>query len=160
MLHKLLPLLSAALLIALVAGACQPSGPAEDAPLEEVAVDGGPTETLTVENDPQGSLPQQEAGLTGTLPSNFPQDVPLPLPASITDLGGLNENRYVEVSVARSVDAVRDEMHGLLRGNGWSRAGDGDYRSADGRTLKVSVSGDRNGSTLRIGYDQAVRRQP
>lgn len=135
--------------------ACTPTPP-EDRPLDDVAVDAGPTQTLTVDDDVQGSLPSQDSGLTGKLPSNFPIDVPLPLPASITDLGGLSSNQYVEVSVPRARDAVRAEVDQLLRGNGWSKAGGDAYTSSDGRRLAVVVSGDRNGALVRIDYSGAV----
>ena len=140
-------LLQPALALAAAAlAACGPSAPSEDR-LDEVVVGGGPTETLTVENDAQGQLPSIEEELSGRLPSSFPEDVPLPGPATVTDLG----ERYVEISLARDMEDVRADVDARLRGAGWAAVRGGAYTKAD-RRLEVTISGDRIGTIVGYSY--------
>ncbi len=151
--HAALPVLLFA-----AAVACSPAPPGEEV-LEDVQVGEGPTETLTVDEDQQGQLPSSGGrGLTGVLPTDFPADVPLPLPADITDLGMDDTRRYVEVSVQRPLEDVRADVNARLRGSGWQQQGQSYSKGA--RTIDVAVSGSRGSARVRIDYTRALEGAP
>lgn len=94
--------------------------------------------------------------LTGVLPSDFPSDVPLLLPASLIDFGGTADGRR-SVSLATPVgqSSVDTRLMGLLNEAGWRSSGNegGARRLSKGeRTVRLRIEGASTGAVYHFEY--------
>jgi hypothetical protein len=126
----------------------------EPAELEVVEVDAGATARMTPEGD--ATEPDRGPALAGSLPPAFPGDLPLPLPASVTELSSEGEpTRYVVIRTADSLEAVRQALPARLDRAGWrSEGGDPWARVKDGRRIRIRLEGDAitRGTLMRVEY--------
>ncbi len=109
------PPMAALLVLALALTGCP--GPSEDR--DAPVIDVPPAVDVDTTNDPQAG--EAPSVLVGILPSDFPDDLPLYLPASLVDFGqtagGL---RSVSLLSPHRDQRVRQELEGLLAEQGWS----------------------------------------
>lgn len=118
---------AATLLVPLVFAACPSPEPGER---ELATTDVAPALEVETGNDPQASPPV--AALTGVLPSDFPADLPLYLPASLVDFGRSDQGLHsVTLLTSHSVSRVRRGLDELLSEQGWAAEPGG----ADGATV-------------------------
>lgn len=103
--------------LALYLAGCQPSTE-ETATLE--AVDVEPALVVGTEDDQQAV--ERGPALSGIMPTDFPSDLPLYLPASLIDFGTRDGARYVSLLTSSSLSQVERELSELLRQQGWSLA--------------------------------------
>lgn len=107
-----------ALLLVLTAACGDRGKEAGDAP----TIDVRPALTVDVENDPQAI--EETPALVGVLPSDFPAEVPLYVPASLIDFGRSPRGlRSVSLISPHPVPRVSRELDELMRGRGWSAEG-------------------------------------
>lgn len=137
-------------LCALVLGGCP--GETDDSPPELVAEDVGSKIEISPEDDVR-EVRRPQNQLSGVLPSDFPDDLPLHLPASLVDFGS-ESAPYVELLAQGSKSAIVADLTGRLRAGGWSLEGGGDAWTArrDGRVVKLTVRGGGSGATYRYEY--------
>jgi hypothetical protein len=129
--------------------------PGEEPPeLEVVEVDAGATARMTPEGD--ATEPDRGPALAGSLPPAFPGDLPLPLPASVTELADEGAGRrYLVLRAADPVDAVRSTLPARLERAGWrSEGGDPWVRVKDVRRVRFRFEADpvTRGALVRIDY--------
>ena len=111
-----LPLLALPLLLLLLlATAC--GAPVEDAD-SGPTIDVEPGVEVSTEDDVVEPRRAND-GLSGILPSDFPGDVPLVLPASLVDYGEENGQPYAEFATAKSRQSVEQGLIGLLQDRDW-----------------------------------------
>lgn len=77
---------------------------------------------VPIEIDTSQDIQEEQRGpqLVGVLPHDFPEDVPLYLPASLIDFGGGSGGRTVTLLTSHELSRVRPAYEELLRGAGWS----------------------------------------
>ena len=91
-------------------------------PGEAPTIDVPPALTVDVENDPQAV--EETPELVGVLPSDFPAEVPLYVPASLIDFGRSPRGlRSVSLISPHPTSRVRRELDLLMRDRGWSAGG-------------------------------------
>lgn len=154
--HRDRPLRSAARLLTVVVlcGACGTPPGQEPAELEVVEVDAGATAQMTPEGD--ATEPERGPALAGGLPPSFPRDLPLPLPASVTEFSAESDSsRWVVLRAADPLDAVRRSLPGRFDRAGWrSEGGDPWVRAKDGRRIRIRLDADpvTGGALVRVEY--------
>jgi len=82
------------------------------------AVDVEPSLEITTTDDPQEVKRAPE--LVGILPEDFPNGLPLLLPASLVDFGSRDGSRYVSLLTPASRKQVDRQLSELVRRAGWS----------------------------------------
>jgi hypothetical protein len=124
--------------------------------LDTVEVRPAPESTIEVKDDVQA--PEKgTTGLTGVVPADFPSDVPLYSPASITDFGRTPDGRrQLTFATSSAPDDVRARLVAGLLAHGWGQAtaaGEDTMRfEKDGRTVRLQVHADPVGAVYRVEY--------
>ena len=103
-------------------------------------------------NDPQEV--KRAPQLVGILPADFPQDVPLYLPASLIDFGTTATGRTVTLLTPHELSRVRPAYESLLRGAGWGvKRQNRDLELSKGeRLLRLRFADGNPGSTYLVEY--------
>ena len=141
-----------------VAAGCAPtkSGGGEQAaqPLEVEEISLPVDSALSTEADRKG--PPVVQGVAGVLPSDFPRDVTVHTPSSVSDFGDTADgSRFVELESPTAVAAVTASFEQRLRGQGWvvRRSGaDALQVSKNGRAVTITISQLDSGSRIRVEY--------
>lgn len=139
----------------LCVGACQrPPKDAGSGELDTVEVAPAPETKIDIEQDVKA--PERgTTGLTGVVPADFPSDVPLYSPASITDFGDTpNGRRQLTFMTSAGPEKVRSWFAARLAERGWqSGSGSGAMEFQKGsRTVRITVQKDPVGATYRVDY--------
>ncbi len=114
--RSLLPLVLP--LLVLVAG-CDRRQEAGETP----TIDVPPALTVDIENDPRAA--EEVPALIGILPTDFPPEVPIYVPASLIDFGSSPRGlRSVSLLSPHSAQRVRRQLDELMRDRGWTADGD------------------------------------
>jgi hypothetical protein len=145
------PLLLAVLAASLCAACARRA--TEPAELEVVEVDAGATAQMTAEGDT--TEPERGPTLSGALPSGFPRDLPLPLPASVTELSSdADATRFVVIRSPATPDAVRRDLAARLGRAGWRREGGDRWVSPGDRRVRIRLDADAfgGGTLMRVEY--------
>lgn len=133
--------------------ACGPADQSEPQEVETVDVVPGRTTVLTTAYDEVAERRQE--GSLGVLPSDFPQDLPLYQPASLTDFGSPEGGRYVLLFSPDEKGVVQQRMKVELRRSGWTlvegSAERGTYRRGS-QSVVLSVTDARPGTEIRVEY--------
>lgn len=129
--------------------ACTPPG--ADRELETVEVDAGPTAGLVPDEDPVAR--GGGAGLAGSLPGDYPPDLPVYVPSSVVDFGEVSRAvRYVELSTTARPESVRSWLSQRWAEAGWRDEGEGNWRKVERRAW-LEIGKDEIGETrIRIKY--------
>lgn len=102
-------------------------GNGPDDELETVDVE--PGLSIDTTNDPQGV--DRGGGLAGVLPADFPDDLPLYLPASLVDFAETDDGRLtVTLLTPDDIAKVRRDLREKLEAAGWQTS-----TGADGATV-------------------------
>ncbi len=149
---RFFPVLFTSLLAATIwAGGCRRSGE-EQTPPETVDV--GPSLVISTENDP--TEVERKPALIGVLPADFPEDLPLYLPASLTDFGaGDGGWRFVELLTSHSVAQADAGLAALVSESGWATSGSGDggrLLRKGNRQVRLRIQDGRPGAYYRYEY--------
>lgn len=111
-------------------------------------------EEVEITGDPQAVARQPT--LSGVLPSDFPSDVPLFLPASLIDFGGTAEGlRSVSLATPVGQSKVDAQLTALLNEAGWrAGGGQGETRrfSKGERTVRLRIEGASTGAVYHFEY--------
>jgi len=124
--------------------------------LDTVEVKPAPEASLEVKDDVKA--PERgTTGLTGVVPADFPSDVPLYSPASITDFGQTaGGRRQLTFTTPAGPDKVRAWLTSKLPARGWSEvpgaSGDTLRYEKGQRTVSITVRRDPVGAVYRIEY--------
>ena len=142
-------LLAGTLLAVLAAGGCRKS-PEQEAELE--AVDVGPALHIGTEDDPQEV--ERPPELVGILPEDFPDGLPLYLPASLVDFGAVEDGwGYVNLLSPHSLARVERELSTKLAAAGWTVSGSGVRHLRKGNArARLVISDARPGTEYRFEY--------
>ena len=94
------------------------------------------------------------AELVGILPTDFPSDLPLYLPASLVDFGIRQGKRYVSLLTATSLQRVDRELGKLLRQKGWSvsEGGGGKRLRKGSQQVSLRLENARPGTLYHFDY--------
>lgn len=154
-LNRLGLLLFAALLLAWTSACQRPRQDASAGDLDTVEVKPAPESSIEVKDDVKA--PERgTTGLTGVVPADFPSDVPLYSPASITDFGKTPDGRrQLTFATASAPDEVRTRLVAGLLAHGWGQAAEagGAMRfEKGGRHVVITVQADPVGSVYRVEY--------
>jgi len=142
-------LVPALLLLALAACDRAPRGQRAPAgELETVEVAPPPDAGASLAGD-EVERRRQESGLAGILPSDFPRDLPLPLPASLIDTERGGGEVAILLASPSACGALRESHRVQLLAAGWREEGEGSFRQG-GRRAAVSYRDSRPGCHLRI----------
>ena len=133
---------TALVLLALACFGCRGENTQEDATPALEAVDVEPSLEITTTDDPQEVKRAPE--LVGVLPDDFPNGLPLLLPASLVDFGSRDGSRYVSLLTAAARTQVDRELGELARRAGWSVTA-----SADGKLLR------KGAQQVRLRFENA-----
>ena len=104
--------------------------------------------------DDQQAAPRKPA-LAGVLPQDFPNDLPLHLPASLIDFGSRNGSRYVSLLTAAPLARVDRELVANIKDKGWaaSDGADGSKRlQKGGRQVRLRFEDARPGTLYHFEY--------
>jgi hypothetical protein len=145
-----MPLCGCVALLAL--GACRAPVIDEEAPLEIVEVDRGPTAAFSPDEDVIGQRTVDR--VAGALPGNFPSDLPIYEPSSVSDFGPLGERQsFLVLHSDRSPSQVTEAVRIALDGSGWARDGDAFRRKKGQLVARYSIhAASRGGTEIRIEY--------
>ena len=144
------PRLAALLLLAALA-ACGRSPRAERAPgeeLETVEVAPPPDAGASLAGD-EVERRREGGGLAGILPSDFPGDLPLPLPASLIDVERDGGGLAILLASPAECDALAREHRLRMLAAGWREEGPGRFRLG-ARRAEVALRDSRPGCHVRI----------
>ena len=141
----------AGVLIAVLAtGGCRKSTEQEP---ELEAVDVGPALEIGTEDDViEVERPPE---LVGILPEDFPDDLPIYLPASLVDFGPADGGWvYVNLLTPHALARVERELSARLRDNGWTvtASGGGKRLRKGGARARLLVKDARPGTEFRFEY--------
>jgi hypothetical protein len=140
--------------LALLLAACAGPDAGEPGELELIEVAPSRTSVLTTDYD-VAAAPQSRTAFSGVLPSDFPDDLPLYDPSTLTDFGGEGGGRYVILFTPDATTMVRDRMRGELARSGWTLI-DGDTESGTWRrgshSVIMYISDARPGTEIRVEY--------
>jgi len=136
----------------LVAAACERSpelsGGNGAGELETVEVAPAPDATASLAAD-EVEVRRAGSGLAGVLPSDFPRDLPLPLPASLIDIERGGGEVAIVLATAAGCDGVLAAHRSRMLAAGWFEEAPGSYRQ-EGRRAVVSGRDSRPGCHVRI----------
>ena len=137
---------------AAVSGCPRKADENEEAPLETVEV--APSLEVATQDDPQAK--PRPVALVGILPTGFPPDLPIYLPASVVDFGSAsNGYQQAELLSPHPRDQVAAGLEQRLRKNGWSIAPAGGTRaklSKGNRDAWLEVRDAKPGTIFRYEY--------
>lgn len=141
-----LAVLAGALALACGQGAEQP-----DKTPKEV-YDVPPPIEIPIADDPQEA--PRPKGLSGRLPSGFPTELPLYLPASLIDYGLEADERWVDILTAAGRDQVEPHMLGAAAEAGWKSDGQSDGRSLrlGERSVRLEFRDGNPGTIIRVFF--------
>ncbi len=126
----------------LVLAGC-PAAPSRNAkqapPIEEVRA--APDAQASLAGDTVAAPVPRAGAVAGSLPADFPRDVPLPRPSSLVDFGP----RSVTLEIEGSLEATRRSYEASLARAGYAVRADGSWRRGT-RALRVTY-GDHGGAT-------------
>lgn len=98
----------------------------------------------------------KKPSLTGVMPSSFPKDLPLLLPASLVDFGTTPEGlRSVSLATPTSSAKVRPELLSLLSAQGWQpqgSEGSATLLRKDDRTVRLLIESASSGAVYHFEY--------
>ena len=140
-----------AMLVPLCLAGCRGgSEDAEERRLETVDVE--PSISIDIEDDP--TEVERAPALVGVLPSGFPEDMPLYLPASLIDFGTGDGGRFVSLLTPHAQARVERELIEQARGAGWTAAGSGGTRelSKGGLRLRLRIEDGNPGTLYHFEY--------
>ncbi|MEL7060495.1 MAG: hypothetical protein AAGN46_10755 [Acidobacteriota bacterium] len=144
--------LGVALLVALLTAACTGEGKHADtpAPLEAEDVVGLPSPSI--EDDVQA--PPPAARLSGVLPTDFPEDLPVFVPASLIAFGDSASGRDATLLTNRGLAEVRSGLGAQLDAAGWQRraVGDGFELTKGARRASIRLESDGSATTILYQY--------
>ena len=133
--------------------ACGRSDEAGEGEIETIDVVPGRTSLLTTAYDE--TAPVRQETFSGVLPSDFPSDLPLYDPSSLTDFGDAGGGRYVLMFTPDTATMVRDRMGSELTGTGWARIDGnterGTYRRGS-QSVIIEISDANPGTEIRVEY--------
>jgi hypothetical protein len=133
--------------------ACQGYQGSGDGAIETVDVRPSRTTLLTTAYDVEA--PERRGAFTGVLPSDFPSDLPLYDPSSLTDFGDHGRARFVLLFSPDAATMVRDRMRGELARSGWALIEGGMQRGTwrrGSQSLILDIQDARPGTEIRIEY--------
>ncbi|MEM8961865.1 MAG: hypothetical protein AAGD38_10315 [Acidobacteriota bacterium] len=116
----------------------------------------GAPDAIDPDQDPRATARRSSGPqLRGVLPSDFPQDLPVALPASIVDLSGDAEGERLVSFAAFGVSqsSLRNDLLARLAGAGWQidESASGSWQlSKDGRRATLRI--DKDGPTAQFHY--------
>lgn len=117
-------------------------------------VDVTPALEVDSSDDPQGRA--RTPDLVGILPSDFPSDLPLYLPASLIDFGQSARGRpTVSLLTPDGISTVRRVLFGRFQERGWTAAAASDgtiVLRKGGRTAWLRLEEARPGTLYRFEY--------
>ncbi len=117
-------------------------------------VDVGPALAIPTDNDPIAV--ERPPELVGVLPGDFPEDLPLYLPASLIDFGAAGDGwRYVNLLTPHSMAQAESGLVALLRKGGWaigSGSDGGRLLSKGTQRVKLRVEDARPGMYYLFEY--------
>ncbi len=145
-----LPTWIVALALALLAGGCR-QDPEQVPELEAVDVISGPV--VDIADDPKAA--ERTPELVGVLPDDFPDDLPLYLPASLVDFGTVDDGWvYVNLLTPHSLARVERELSALLTERGWATvaAGEAQQLRRGNARVRLLVEDARPGTQYRFEY--------
>lgn len=147
-------LIRPSLLLLVVLTGCGGGDAADSGP----TIDVEPALEVPTDDDPK-EVRRKSSGLSGVLPGNFPDDVPLFLPASLVDFGEQDGMEYVELMAATQRAKAEQGLRGLLVDRGWTVTEElaegtpGTLRlSKDQRRIRVVFLDQGPGALYRIFY--------
>ena len=148
---------AAALLLVALACAPREQGASSEASIETEDVDAGPTSNMVPLEDEQTANTGEQ--LSGLLPDDFPNDLPVYLPSSVSDFGVVSEAvRFLELRTPDSAATVRSAIAQNWSQRGWRATGNGTYERS-GRNVTLSVTEEGLADTrIRIEYPAQVER--
>ncbi len=147
--HSTPAVLLAGLLAVFIATGCRQTEPEPE--LE--AIDVAPALEIGTEDDPKAVARPPE--LVGVLPEDFPDGLPLYLPASLIDFGTADDGWvYVDLLTPHSLARVESELAARLAERGWTTALGGDVRRLrrGNSRVRLSVANARPGTQYRFEY--------
>ncbi len=150
--HSILKLLASVLIAALLTTGCRRK-PEEETVPELEAVDVAPGLTIPTEDDQQAVIRPLE--LVGVLPDDFPDGLPLYLPASLVDFGTVDDGWvYVNLLTSHSLARVARELDARLADRGWTIANNGGVRQLrrGNSRVRLVVENARPGTQYRFEY--------
>jgi len=133
--------------------ACREPAPPLLPPAELDTVDVAPAADagLSTEHDAQDTRPAE--AIAGILPGGFPQDFPLPQPASLVDFGPSEGGRhYILVQTPEAPATVRAALTRRLARAGWAAEADGVGYLNGERRMRVTFEDARPGTRVRVEY--------
>ena len=147
------PVFCVALLACGLITACQSQDTSGGGEIETIDVVPGRTSALTTAFDE--TAPTRSEAFSGVLPQDFPPDLPLYDPSSLTECGDAGGGRYVLLFTPDTVTMVRDRMAAQLSRSGWTRI-DGDavrgtYRRGS-QSVILDVQDANPGTEIRVEY--------
>ncbi len=143
-------LFTGALIAVLVAGGCRQRREQEP---ELKAVDVAPALAILPDDDPRAV--ERPPALVGILPEDFPDGLPLYLPASLIDFGTVDDGWvYVNLLTPHSLARVERELSARLIEGGWTVAGNNGVRRLrkGGEQVRLVVEDARPGTQYRFEY--------
>ncbi len=140
------------LVLLLVAALAMPGcfgGHGESSDVKEI-IDVRDLPQVDTSQDPQAEA--RKPSLVGILPSDFPSDLPLYLPASLVDFGA--NPRSVDLLSPDAPGRVRPELFRLIRGSGWivQESGGSASLSKGSRQVRLIVREEQPGTLYRFEY--------
>ncbi len=135
-----------------LAGGCQ-QGTEQKAEPELEAVDVAPGLSIETENDQQEVVPPP--ALVGILPDDFPDGLPLYLPASLVDFGPADGGWvFVNLLTSHSLAKVERGLDARLRDAGWSVTESGGVRQLrrGNSRVRLRIEDARPGTQYRFEY--------
>jgi hypothetical protein len=131
---------------------CGPRDGAGEKPKLE-AVDVGPALEIPTELDQQAT--QRKEALVGVLPSSFPKDLPIYLPASLVDFGDTATGSWVELLTPHGRVKVGEELQRRLLAAGWQVAEHKGLNlkvAKQGKTARLILAEESSGTLYRYEY--------
>ena len=121
---------------------------------EVQTVDIPPPLTIEIESDQQAA--EREPELVGILPGDFPEDLPIYLPASLIDFGSADGAGSVTLITPHTISRVRDELQRSAAAEGWSLEVDeaaGALTLQKGsRRARIRITNSAPGTTYQVEY--------
>lgn len=141
--------------LSLTALGCGTEAPPEGAQRPSEIVDVKPMiADVEISGDQQAVA--RKPSLIGVLPSDFPDDVPMYLPASLVDFGNTADGgRSVSLATATGRSQVSDQLAGLLVAQGWQSEGDSGGRTVwrkGERTVRLRIETASTGTVYHFEY--------